>query len=164
MANRCFAARILGAGLVLVACSSDPAPSNLVFDLQDVDTTFQEVVPCKQSHEHDLRYVRIFADPVSAPLFETCVLNANTERCPVETFPEGALFVKYEYEYVGCKEQDLVSYTATLKLAPGSYPAGKERASKSLRLEADGAPPVCLTCHINHCAVPKGFDMRCLPD
>ncbi|MEN9578106.1 MAG: hypothetical protein RJA70_1115 [Pseudomonadota bacterium] len=164
---------VLGSTLVVSALPgcAEPKPETdprLVFDLATVEAEFEEVVPCKKSHEHDLRHVRIVADERSADIFKRCVTQAGAGRCVEEAFPKDSLFVKYEYEHAGCKDNDLVSYTATLKLEPGSYEAGRDwhwqRASRSLEVEADGAPDVCLRCHINHCDEPHGFDLRCLPD
>ncbi len=153
--------------VALAGCPSDPdppaGPEPLVEDLELPGLV--EVVACKHSHEHDLRHVQIFADPASAELFQTCVLDQG--EC-TEPFPVGSLFVKREYEFPDCKPEDLTSVTATLKLEPGSYPQGRDwqwqRLETDLTVVEDGAPFLCIACHEDHCSPPYGHDMRCLPD
>ncbi|MCA9537393.1 MAG: hypothetical protein KC620_00815 [Myxococcales bacterium] len=127
--------------------------------------TLVEVVPCRHSHEHDLRHVRIFADPEAAAIYRRCVLRG--EPCD-EPFPPGALFVKREYDRAGCHEDEFVSLTATRKLAPGALPEGYDwrwqRLTPEMRVTDDGAPLVCLRCHVDHCSPPDGYELRCTPD
>jgi hypothetical protein len=152
--------------LTLTACpepqAPPPGPPGLVTDITLPGLV--EVVPCKHSHEHDLRHVQIFADPGSATLFQTCVLDQGCD----EPFPVGSLFVKREYEFEGCKDEDLRSVTASLKLEAGELPEGGDwqwqRLDTELRVVEDGAPPICLICHIDHCSPPYGHDLRCIPD
>lgn len=123
-----------------------------------------EVVACKESHEHELHFVEIFADPMSAELFDTCVLDQSA----CDPFPTGSLFVKREYEYPGCLSQDFVGYTSSLKLDAGSFAEGRDwhwqRQAPDLRVIEDGAPFFCVVCHEDHCSAPYGWDMRCIPD
>lgn len=84
-------------------------------------------------------------------------------------FPEGARFLKYEYEHAGCEDDDLVSIVVTERLADDSYPNGWDwrwqRIAPDGTVEEDGAPGRCLNCHIDHCGeVPYGWDLRCVPD
>jgi hypothetical protein len=150
--------------LGLLGCPGDPEPGpEPIFD----DPTLAgmvEVVPCKQSHEHELHHVEIFADEASAQLFQTCVLDQSS----CDPFPVGSLFVKREYEYPGCLPQDLVAYTTSIKLESGSYEAGHDwhwqKQDPDLRVTEDGAPFFCIACHVDHCSPPYGWDMRCIPD
>lgn len=124
-----------------------------------------EVVTCRHSHEHELRHVRIFADASSADLYQRCVLGHEGCDGP---FPPGALFVKYEYDREGCREDELLAYTVSLKLEPGALPSGLDwhwqKLDPKLRVTDDEAPPACVRCHLDHCAPPWGHDLRCFPD
>lgn len=157
----------------VVACDETPEgpppPSPLVTRaLMDSDELI-EIVPCRQSHEHELNHVRTVANPAAAEQFRRCVIDphAAAEPC-AEPFPEGSLFVKYEYELPGCLPEDFKGISANLKLAPDSYPAGRDwqwqKLSSRFKVEEDGAPAVCLICHLDHCSGLKGHDLRCLPD
>ena len=160
------------AALALLA-SGCGGEDELVFDLDEVERTFEEVVPCRWSHEHELNHVRVVADPAAADIFRECVLTGLGDDCeidgaPVGGFPVGSIFVKYEYDDFGCEDSDFLGYTASLRLEDGSFPEGWDwqwqQVGPDLELLDDGAPPVCLGCHINHCESPYGLDLRCLPD
>jgi hypothetical protein len=163
-------AALLVAGSILAsACGDD----ELVFDLAEVERSFEEVVECRWSHEHELNHVRVLADPTSAAIFRACVLTGEAENCIIDGervtgFPVGSLFVKYEYDDFGCEDDDFMGYTASLRLADGSFPAGRDwqwqRVSPRMALLEDGAPTRCIGCHIDHCEAPYGLDLRCLPD
>ncbi len=153
----------LSGAVILGACSSESEASGAL--VTDVDLPgLVEVHACAHSHEHDLRHVQIFADPQSADLFQTCVIDQDC----TEPFPPGSLFVKREYDLEGCKPENLTSITATLKLEPGELPEGGDwqwqRMDPDLTVTDDGAPAVCLNCHEDHCSEPFGFDLRCVPD
>lgn len=142
-------------------------PLTTVFDPSVVAREFEEVVPCRFSHEHALRHVRIFADPVAAEVYRRCVLSGLGDSCPDGAFPVGSLFVKYEYDR-SCASDQLVGYTASLRLENGSYPTGFDwwwqSATTDLQVVEEGAPASCLNCHVDHCQSPMGFELRCLPD
>lgn len=163
--TRRVALALLAVGLA--ACDDEPqtpAGPPAVFTAEELGA-MHEMVPCRHSHEHDLRHVRIFADDAAAPIYHRCVLF--WEPCE-QVFPPGSLFVKMEYEREGCRDDELVGYTATRKVEPGSYPEGFDwrwqRLDPDLEVMQDGAPPVCLRCHIDHCTSPEGHDLRCTPD
>jgi hypothetical protein len=151
----------------LAAGCGEPEPQPL-FDLDEVEREFVEVVDCRHSHEHDLRHVRVFADPAAAEIFERCVLSGLGGRCDVSRFDTGALFVKYEYDLPGCDPRELTSYTASLRLDDGDFPEGRDwhwqRLTPAMDVAEDGAPARCIQCHVNHCDPPDGLDLRCLPD
>ena len=158
---------VFGIAAVLGACVEDdpPDPDGPTALVTDIELPgLVEVVACKHSHEHDLRHVQIFADPKSAELFDDCVLGQNCE----DPFPVGSLFVKREYEFEGCKPEDLTSVTANLKLEPGALPEGGDwrwqRLDTDLTVVEDGAPVLCLACHEDHCSPPYGHDLHCIPD
>ena len=124
----------------------------------------------RQSHEHELNHVRTVANAAAAEQFRRCVLDPAAADAPCdEAFAPGSLFVKYEYELPGCLEQDFKGISANLKLNPGEFPPGRDwrwqKLSARLDVIEDGAPQVCLLCHIDHCGeTPYGHDLRCLPD
>lgn len=162
--------------LVGIACdetpSQPPGPDPIVTQALLDSGALIEIVGCRQSHEHELNHVRTVADAGAADIFRRCVLERPAEG-PLDPsctapFPEGSLFVKYEYELPGCAPADFKGVTANLKLAPGSYAEGHDwrwqKLTPRLRVVEDGAPIVCLLCHIDHCGPPDGHDLRCLPD
>lgn len=150
----------------VIAGCDEPAPGGPapVFTRAEFDGLV-EMVPCRHSHEHDLRHVRIFVDREAAEIYYRCVLRQ--ELCE-ERFAVGALFVKLEYDREGCRDEEFVGYTAARKLGAGALPEGQDwqwqALDPGLRVTADGAPPVCLRCHIDHCSPPEGYDLRCTPD
>lgn len=164
----CLAAAIC-TGICAAGCSDEPEPTPIapvVTAAELASGGFEEVLACRASHEHDLRYVRIVANAAAVAMYRRCIL-VPAAGCS-EPFPVGALFVKYEYELPGCFPGDFDGYTASLKLAPGSYPEGHDwrwqRLTPKFRVTEDGAPLRCLLCHIDHCAAPAGHDLHCLPD
>ncbi|MCC6624581.1 MAG: hypothetical protein IT385_25255 [Deltaproteobacteria bacterium] len=162
--------------LAVPACdetpSEPPGPDPVVTQALLDSGALIEIVSCRQSHEHELNHVRTVADPGAADIFRRCVLEAPeggaTDPACAAPFPEGSLFVKYEYELPGCLPEDFKGVTANLKLAHGSYPQGYDwrwqKLTPKLRVLEDGAPLVCLLCHVDHCGAPDGHDLRCLPD
>ena len=168
-----MALRLIALAVVLGACDETPEgppppPPLVTRALMDSDALV-EIVSCRQSHEHELNHVRTVANPAAAEQFRRCVLDphAADEPC-AEPFPEGSLFVKYEYELPGCLPEDFKGISANLKLAPDSFPAGRDwqwqKLSSRFAVEENGAPAVCLICHLDHCSGLKGHDLRCLPD
>lgn len=159
--------------VVFVACDETPegppGPRPLVTRTLMESDELVEIVACRQSHEHELNHVRTVATPEAAEQFQRCVLDPGAVDHPCEApFPEGSLFVKYEYELPGCLPADFKGISANLKLAPNSFAAGRDwqwqKLDARFRVEDDGAPAVCLLCHIDHCSAPDGHDLRCLPD
>jgi hypothetical protein len=154
------------------APSGPPPPDPVVTQALLDSGELEEIVACRQSHEHELNHVRTVANREAADIFRRCVLLRDPslplpDDCTAP-FPEGSLFVKYEYELPGCLPEDFKAVTANLKLAVGSYPEGHDwrwqRLTPKLRVVEDGAPLVCLLCHVDHCGPPDGHDLRCLPD
>jgi hypothetical protein len=157
----------------IMGCMDDPvAPalpgSEAVFTVaQLTDGEMVEVMACKLSHEHELRFVRTVADAASAEIYRRCV--PPSAACTEARFPVDSLFVKLEYDSpTGCEPSALAAYTAVKKLQDGALPEGFnwrwQRVSPALDVEQDGAPDVCLRCHTDHCLAPRGFDLRCVPD
>ena len=156
-----------GALLLTLVWGCGPSSPDLGPPLVD-ETTIDELellFPCRHSHEHELRHVEIWADPAAAQQYRDCLFDR--QNCD-EPFFEGALFFKREFEYRDCKDEDLVSYTVNLKLAPNERPDGGDwqwqRLDPQFNVVEDGAPAYCVNCHEEHCAPPNGYDLRCLPD
>ena len=128
---------------------------------------YAQVLPCRDSHDHDLRSVRILANAAAVERYVQCVRLGHPCDAPFEV---GATLVKYEYELPGCVPAELVSITVSERLPDGSFPEGGDwrwlRLGPDLKVEEDGAPTRCLDCHRQHCAPPSGLghELRCVPD
>lgn len=142
------------AGAALVAsCAPEPFPT-------DYATRWRETrLPCQISHDHELRYVRVFADDGAYAPYTT----------GVGSFPPGATLLKAEYNDPACTE--LLSYVLMVKLEPGSTPT-EEHDWTWQRFDRDRSevhdprfiPQTCLDCHDYHCAAPPyGNDYTCTP-
>jgi hypothetical protein len=126
-----------------------------------VEGLWAEARGCRHSHEHELRHVRVLASPTA--------LVPYLRLHPAFPYPAGATLVKLEYDDAACT--NLLGYTAMLKEPPGARPAGGDwrwqRLDMTRRVIEDGAPPVCLTCHVHHCAAAgqhrpgAGYDLTC---
>lgn len=149
----------------LVGCTTDPVPDGPEALITDPELAeLVEIIACKPSQEHDLSYVQVFADPATAALYDTCVLQQNC----TELFPAGSIFVKREYNFPDCLDEDLNGFTVSLKLEPGESPDGRDwhwqALGRDLTVTEDGAPKSCVNCHEASCAPPAGYDLRCPPD
>lgn len=118
-------------------------------------SAFTEVRDCRHSHEHELRHIRVVANPSAAQ-------NYDIWDQPYEV---GSLLVKLEYDAEGCRDEDLLGYTAMEKLEEGGNPAGGDwwwqTVSPGREVTEEGAPNRCINCHTVHCAPPNGFDLTC---
>lgn len=128
-----------------------PAP---VFP-SNIERTYQEMRDCRQSHEHELHYIRVLASPSAQAPY--------TALSPDMPYPVGATLVKVEYDDEDCSER--VLYTAYRKLALGENPIGNDwlwqRVSPEREVLEQGAPWRCINCHSYHCAPPNGYDLTC---
>ncbi len=126
----------------------------------DYETRWRETrVPCQISHDHALRYVRVFADDAAFAPYTTGVGD----------YPTGATLLKAEYDDPECSE--LLAYVVMVKLEPGSGVPGEHDWTwrqfepdltevHDLRL----IPTTCIDCHDYHCAAPPlGNDYTCTP-
>lgn len=139
----------------LAACPSpnDPFPP-------DYETRWREArVPCQISHDHELRYVRVFADEAA---YDPYVTGTGT-------FAPGATVFKAEYNDPECTE--ILSYVMMVKLEEGTGPP-EEHDWTWRRFDPDRTevhdlrliPQTCLDCHDYHCAAPPyGNDYTCTP-
>lgn len=127
----------------------------------DFMTTFTEARTCRQSHEHDLNYIRVFANDLAAAPY--AALSPDVPYAP------GALLVKAQYDDDACTQ--LVAYTVMARQEPG-YATGTfdwrwQRLDADLNVLEDGPQPVrCLSCHAVHCSPPRGegFELTCADD
>ncbi|MBN8612248.1 MAG: hypothetical protein J0L92_16760 [Deltaproteobacteria bacterium] len=132
---------------------SEPFPT-------DYETRWREArTPCVLSHDHELRYVRVFADDAAFLPYTT----------GTGTFTPGATLLKAEYDDPACTE--LLSYVLMVKLEPGTTPP-EEHDWTWQRFDPDRTeihdprfiPQTCLDCHDYHCAAPPyGHDYTCTP-
>lgn len=152
------------------ACGGDDGDpyDELLFDPEALDVELEEVLDCRFSADHDQRNLRVMADEVSAEIYERCVLSGDTEGCEEDAFPAGSLFVALEYDDVECDEDRFEGYAAAERLEEGAAPAAFDwewqRVSPDLEPEEEGVPGDCVQCHVDHCATPLGFDLRCIPN
>jgi hypothetical protein len=142
--------------LLLGAAGCDPEPPGPepLFPEQP-ETAWTEMRDCRHSHEHELRFIRVFASPDA----EASYLALS----PEVPYPVGARLVKLEYDDPGCTQ--LLGYTALEKQPPGSLPAGGDwlwqRVSPRREVLEEGAMYRCINCHEEHCEPPLGYDLTC---
>jgi hypothetical protein len=141
--------------LLVSGCPAPDAPFP-----PDYETRWREArVPCQLSHDHELRYVRVFADEAAYGPYTT----------GTGTFPVGATLFKAEYDDPACTE--VLSYVLMVKEEPGSTPP-EEHDWSWRRFDPDrhevidprAIPTTCIDCHDYHCAAPPyGNDFTCTP-
>lgn len=152
--------------VLLTACDdgapADDADAGVVPAFpRDVESAWTEMRDCRHSHEHDLRHIRVFADPgAEAPY---------AALSPDVPYPVGATLVKLEYELPGCKPEEFRGYTVLRKEPAGYAPdTGDWRwqaVDPDFEVVADGVIPRCVGCHRVHCKPPDyGFDFTCADD
>jgi hypothetical protein len=146
---------VLGAGLLLGAgCDPEPAGSEPVFPEQP-ETVWNELRDCRHSHEHELRFIRVFASPDAEEPY--------LALSPEVPYPVGARLVKLEYDDFECTK--LLGYTALEKLPLGTSTAAGDwlwqRVSPKRKVLEEGAMPRCINCHQEHCHPPYGYDLTC---
>jgi len=121
----------------------------------DLERTYTELRGCRESHEHELHFIRVLVSPSAIEPYQAL--------SPDLPYPEGATLVKLEYDDDACSE--LVLYTAYRKLAPNANLAGGDWLWQRVGPERDvieeGAPWRCINCHTYHCAPPYGYDLTC---
>jgi hypothetical protein len=148
---------LLCAGTLPVGCAAEvqdePLPA-AIFPL-DFEAHYAEMRSCRHSHEHELRFIRVFASESAATPYATLSAEAP--------YPPGAILVKAEYDDGLCEE--VLGFTAMQKLVEGENPDGGDwrwqKLDADLELLEDGAPLRCVSCHAQHCAPPHGFDLSC---
>ena len=156
---------VLSAALVTVlslggtACEpADPGPpAPFPADYESSWTETRD--PCRLSHDHQLRYIRVFADELAAPSH----LDLG------QPYPVGAKLLKAEYDDEAC--ESLVSFVVMEKLRAGADPVNYDwdwsrwSPGREYLDRPDEVPRLCVGCHEYHCSeLPFGYDLSCAPD
>lgn len=139
--------------LALVGC---PAPESAPFPA-DYETAWNEArTPCTLSHDHELRYIRVFVNDLALDAYTT-----HESR-----YPEGAALLKAEYDDPEC--QSLIDYVLMERLGPGEAPENLEwaweryDADRHLVTDRRFEPETCINCHVCHCGEPPyGWQLTC---
>ncbi|MBT9560212.1 MAG: hypothetical protein IV100_29555 [Myxococcales bacterium] len=116
---------------------------------------------CRHSHEHDLRYIKVWANDLAKEPYAT--LSADVPYLP------GATLVKLEYDDEDCTT--LLGYTVMYREAPpyspGTFNWHWQRLDAERQVLEDGPQiPRCIACHSTHCTPPRGagFELTCVDD
>ncbi len=147
------------AALLLVATGCpgpDPIEPSADFPA-DFPAAFREArTPCTLSHDHELRYIRVYADDAAYEAY----------RQQDRPYPVGARLLKVEYDDEACTE--LLDYVLMERLETGSRPEELDwewRRFDALRrdiVDRRRIPATCIDCHDWHCARPPyGWDYTC---
>jgi hypothetical protein len=123
----------------------------------DFETTWTEArESCTLSHDHELTYIRVFADDAAVDPY----------TYQVEPYPVGARLLKVEYDDEDCT--DIVDYVMMERLENGAAPADLDwrwlRYDADRRLVTDRRfePERCIDCHTCHCGMlPYGWELTC---
>jgi hypothetical protein len=152
--GRRLAALAAIAGAFLLAACDDGPSSEPVFP-ENPETIWTELRDCRNSHEHELRFIRVFASPDAEEPY--------LALSPDVPYPVGATLVKLEYDDASCT--NLIGYTALEKLPAGTQPAANDwlwqRVNADRRVLEEGAMYRCINCHTEHCSPPHGYDLTC---
>lgn len=118
----------------------------------DVEEAFEEARDCRRSIDHDLSFVRVFADATAHGPYTT----------RAEPFPAGATLVKVQYADEECV--DVVGFVAMQKRVTGEAPDSGDwiwqRASAERGVLEHGDLQSCVFCH-SGCNVAGGYDWTC---
>jgi Cytochrome P460 len=143
--------RWLGLILAVAACGDSAAP---LFPA-DYASTYLEVRDCRPSGDHDLRSIRVLADPMARPSY----LGRSAP------FPAGAVVLKEEYDF-GDRSCDgpVVEWTVMRRLPAGEgaqtggWAWQRVAADRSVVSEDE---PRCIGCHQQCGVAPDGHDGTC---
>ena len=136
-----MASALVISGLCACGGPSPVLPSPLV--PEDFATALTEVRPCQASADHELRFVRILADPATAARFDNGPFP----------LPIGSLVVKEESDDATCARRS--GFSAVRKeasMAHGMAWRWQKLDAARLVLE-DGALKKCSSCHAS-CVAP----------
>jgi hypothetical protein len=148
--------RVFRPALVLIAaCSAGQGGTPIL--PEDCIATFTEVRDCRRSPDHDLRNIRIFADPDA--------LAPYTDR--VTPFPPGAVLVKEEYDFAGdgCTGP-ILEWTVMMRRTDATnlgwiwQRIGLEDDEREIVGEDEDR---CIACHSECGQPPGGHDSTCAP-
>lgn len=132
------------------SCSEAAPPVEPAFP-DDYRTSYTMVRDCRRSIEHDLVFVRVWADPTAA---ETYLSRDGS-------LPDGSVIVKEEFDDEGCT--DLIGFTVMQRqqgFAPASGDWRWQEVTADRTVVTDGVRAECFLCH-EACEPPEGFDWTC---
>ncbi len=137
------------AALVLAACGSDPTP---LFPA-DYAASFVEVRDCRPSSDHDLRMIRVVADPEAARRY----------RLRDADFAAGALVVKEEFDFGEDCSGPPLQWTV-MERAPDAEAI--RLGWRWQRVDGDRTvvsedEPRCFGCHADCGVAPDGYRGTC---
>jgi hypothetical protein len=142
--------------VAILALSGCPGPEESETEPlfpEDYAAEWTMVHDCRRSIEHDLTFVRIWADPTS--------VDTYTSR--EGELPEGSTLLKEEFGDAECS--DLIGWTVMMREAGFAPAAGDwrwQRVRDDRFVTSDGSLPECFLCH-EHCGQPPdGFDWTCV--
>ena len=145
----------LYACLFIAGCASEMDDDPQAVFPEDFEDRYVEMRTCRHSHEHELRFIRVFASETAQTPYAT--LSAEVP------YPPGAILVKAEYDDPSC--ETTLGFTVMQKLDAGENPDGGDWRWQKLdadrTLLQNGAPVRCVSCHAQHCAPPHGYDLSC---
>lgn len=149
MSRAALSSRALAVALALaLAACGDDAPEPMF--PADYATSYVEVRDCRSSSEHDLRKVRILADPAA--------LDPYTTRAA--PFPVGAIVLKEEYDFAdGACAGPILEWTAMRRLEADATWAWERVDADRAIVSTDDAR--CRNCHASCGRAPDGHDGTC---
>lgn len=154
----CRSVLLLLLALAVGSCGpEDPAPGPFPADYERTWSEARE--RCTLSHDHELRYIRVFANDAALGPY-------SRQDAP---YPPGAALLKAEYDDPDCSE--LLSFVLMEKLAPGTTPPDEHDwtwrrfdAQRREIVDRRAIPSTCIDCHAWHCEEPPyGWDYTCPP-
>ncbi len=145
---------ILAVALALAACGTNPDPPPVAFFPPDFASTYTMVRDCRRSADHDLNYIRVYANALAAGPY-------TNRDAP---FPEGAILVKEELDFADATCSGApVAFTASQRLSPGSSSQTLDwhwMRTDSARTVLSENSPRCVGCH-EGCVPPDGYEYTC---
>lgn len=138
------------APLVAACGPSDPFPPGTE------DDWLEAREPCRLSHDHDLTYIRVWADDAAYSVYTT----------QEGEYPVGARLLKGMYRDELCEE--LFAYVTMEKLPAGTssetwdWDFRRYDAMGNEIVNPRRIPSTCVDCHAWHCPEPPyGLDLTC---
>lgn len=119
----------------------------------DYAATYVEVRDCRMSSDHDLRYIRVVADPAALAPY----------RDRAAPFPDGAVVLKEEYEFTDTAcAGDVLEWTVMRKDAAATDGLGWTwQRVDAERTVIEDRPEACVGCHEACGQAPDGYDGTC---
>ena len=140
---------LIAAAAAGAACEEpEPEPGLEPWVQADFEATLDEVITCRRSPEHDLSYVRIFAN----------ALASGTYLQRDEPFAAGSLVIKAEFVDENCGES--VGFSAMRRNEAGGAWEWQALDERRVVLE-QGDLRNCSGCHDECGQAPEGWDGVC---